>query len=167
MPPAVASIKRGIELRGARTEPTISSWYLFETVDTLSAIASRDPSSGVVRDGVESLAAYASALGPHAALTGDLVQMAVRRAAVGASIEQLARLASGAGVPFEPPAESFPGTDEAIGVLETEHRPFDVARINLWKAEAGESATDLARAAALFEELGAHPYLERSRRVGA
>ena len=96
---------------------------------------------------------------------GDLVQVAVRQAGVGAAVDQLGRLASAAGVTIEPPAESWPGTDEAIELLEREHRPFDVARILLWKAEAGESVPDLARAAAIFEELGAHPYLERTRRL--
>ena len=50
---AVASIKRGIELRGTSDEPTMSAWYLFEVTDTLSAIASRDPSSASLRDGLE------------------------------------------------------------------------------------------------------------------
>ena len=52
-------------------------------------------------------------------------------------------------------------------MLDAEHRTFDVARISLWRAEAGEPGTDLERAAALFEELGAHPYLERGRRARA
>jgi hypothetical protein len=94
-----------------------------------------------------------------------MAQIAVRQAAVGAAVEQLARLARAAGVDFEPPAEAFPSTSEALAVLDREHRPFDVARINLWLAEAGEPAPDLASASALFEELGAHPYLERARRV--
>ena len=85
---------------------------------------------------------------------------------VGAAVDQLARLARDAGTTVEPPAEPFPGTAEALALLDQEHRPFDVARINLWMAEAGEPAPDLAGAAALFEELGAHPYLERARRVG-
>ena len=49
---AVASIEHGIELRGTRNEPTMSAWYLFEVVDTLSTIASRDPSSAALRDGL-------------------------------------------------------------------------------------------------------------------
>ena len=61
------------------------------------------------------------------------------RSGVGAAVEQLARLASAAGVAIEPPAESFPDTTEALVLLDREHRPFDVARILLWKAEAGES----------------------------
>ena len=159
---ALASIKRGIELRGDRDEPTISAWYLFEVTDTLSTVAARDRSSPVVRDGLEAVAAFARALAPDAAKTGDLVQIQVRQAAVGAAVEQLARLARGAGVEFVPPAESFPGTDEAVAILDREHRPFDVARILLWKAEAGESVPDLPRAAAIFDDLGAHPYVERA-----
>jgi len=160
---AVASIERGIELRRGRTEPTMSAWYLFEVTDTLSAIASRDPSSSVVREGLELVMAFARVLGPDAARTGDLVQVAVRQAGVGAAVDQLGRLASVAGVAFEPTVELWPGTDAALELLAHEHRPFDVARINLWKAEAGESVADLAKAKAIFEELGAHPYLERTR----
>jgi class 3 adenylate cyclase/tetratricopeptide (TPR) repeat protein len=162
---AVASIERGIELRGTRNEPTMSAWYLFEVTDTLSTIASRDRSSAPLRDGLVSVASYARTLGPDAARTGDLVQVAVRQAGVGAAVDQLGRLASVAGVAFEPTAESWPGTDAALELLAHEHRPFDVARILLWKAEAGEPVADLARAAAIFEELGAHPYLERTRRL--
>ena len=162
---AVASIKRGIELRGARTEQSISAWYLFEVIDTLSTIASRDPSSHALRDGLESVAAFARDLAPYAAEGGDTVLIVVRHASVGASIDQLMRLASTVGVTIQPPAESFPGTDEALGVLDREHRPFDVARINLWRAEAGEPVPDLARATVLFEELGAPSYLERARRA--
>ncbi len=160
---ALASIQRAIELRGTRPESVISSWTLFEMTDTLSAMAARGRSSPIVRDAVESLAAYARALGPDAAMSGALVQVQLRMAAVGCAVEQLTRLARDAGTAVEPPAESFPSTADALALLIQEHRPFDVARINLWMAEAGEPAPDLAGAAALFEELGAHPYLERTR----
>ena len=66
---ALATIEHGIQLRGTRTEPTMSAWYLFEVTDTLSAIASRDRSSALVRDGLESVAAFARILGPDAART--------------------------------------------------------------------------------------------------
>ena len=65
---------------------------------------------------------------------------------------------------IEPPSESWPSTDAALELLDREHRPFDVARILLWKVEAGEPVPDLAKAAATFEELGAHPYIERIRK---
>jgi class 3 adenylate cyclase/tetratricopeptide (TPR) repeat protein len=162
---ALASIRRGIELRGPRTEPTISSWFLFEVTDTLSAMAARDRSSALVRDGVETVAAFARALAPHAARSGDLVQSAVRQAAVGAAVDQLARLAQSSRAAFDPPPETFPGTADALALLDREHRQFDVARINLWLAEAGEPAPELASAIATLEELGAHPYLERARRL--
>ncbi len=162
---ALASIRRAIELRDSRPESVISSWLLFEATDTLSAIAARDRSSTVVREGVETLAAFARVLGPDVARGGVLVQVTVRQVALGAAVEQLARLARDAGIAVEPPAEPFPDTAEALALLEQEHRLFDVARINLWMAEAGEPAPDLEGAAALFEELGAHPYLERARRV--
>ena len=164
---AVASINHGIELRGTRIEPTMSAWYLFEVTDTLSAIASRDPSSAYLREGLERVAAFARVLGPDAARSGDLIQVDVRQAGVGAAIEQLHRLGLTAGVAIDPSAESWPSTDDALELLGREHRPFDVARVLLWKAEAGEPVPDLANAAATFEELGAHPYIERIRRFMA
>jgi hypothetical protein len=162
---ALDGMRRAMDLRGASPEAVISSWLLFEMTDTLSAIAARDRSSNVVRDGIGSLAAYARAVGPAAAVGGALIQVQVRQAVVGAAVEQLARLARDAGIGFEPPADSFPDTAEALELLAQERRIFDVARINLWIAEAREPAPDLRGAAALFEELGAHPYLERARRA--
>ena len=164
---AVASIDRGIELRGTSEEAMISAWYLFEAADTLSVIAARDPSSAAVRAGLDSVAAYARALGPEAARPGDLVLMAVGQVLFGAAVDQLARLSAAVGVTIERPAESFPDTNEALLLLDREHRIFDVARILLWKAEAGESVPDLEKAAATLEELGAHQYLERVRKLMA
>jgi class 3 adenylate cyclase/tetratricopeptide (TPR) repeat protein len=160
---AVATIRRGIERRGTRTEPTISTWYLFEATDALSTIAARGPSSAALREGLDAVTAFARLVAPDAARSGDLVQVAVRQAAFGASVEHLARLAAGAGATIEPPTDPFPGTAEALELLDREHRTFDVARILLWQAEAGEPVRDLARAIATFEELGAHPYLARAR----
>ncbi len=163
---AVAAMRRGIELRGDVGEATISGWYLFEVTDSLSAISARDRSSPVVREGVELLAAFARHIAPDAAEDADLVCFAVRKVVVGAAIEQLARLAGSTGVAFEPPDQAFPGTAEALALLDREHRPFDVARISLWLAEAGEPMPDRAGATATFEELGAHPYLERIQSAG-
>ena len=105
---AVGAMRRGIELRGDVGEATISGWYLFEVTDSLSAIAARDRSSAVVRDGVELLAAFARHVAPDAAEDADLVCFAVRKVVVGAAIEQLARLAASAGVAFEPPEPGVP-----------------------------------------------------------
>jgi tetratricopeptide (TPR) repeat protein len=99
-PAAVASIRRAIELRGTNRESIISSWFLFEAVDTLSAIAARDPDSEALRDGIEAVGALATTLAPDAARTGDLVQIEVRQALFGAAAEELARLAGSAGVRF-------------------------------------------------------------------
>ena len=162
---AVASINRGIELRGTSEEAMISAWYLFEVTDTLSAIATRDPSSAAVRAGLESVATYARALGPEAARPGDLVLMAVGQVLFGAAVDQLARLSRRRRRDDRAAGRVVPRHEEALVLLDREHRIFDVARILLWKAEAGESVPDLARAAAIFEELGAHPYLERTRRL--
>ena len=162
---ALASIRRAIELRGTRPESVMSSWLLFEATDTLSSIAARDRSPAVVRDGIDTLAAFARVLAPDAAMGGVLIQVNVRQVVFGAAVDQLERLARKAGITLERPAEPFPSTDEALALLDQEHRPFDVARIRLWMAEAGEPAPDLAAAIATFDELGAHPYLERARRL--
>ena len=42
-------------------------------------------------------------------------------------------------------------------------RVFDAARVDLWLAEATDDAEARERAAAVFAELGARPYLERAR----
>ena len=162
---ALASIRRAIELRGTRREAVISSWLLFEATDTLSAIAARDRSAPVVRDGIDTLAAFARILAPDAAMGGVLIQVNVRQVVFGAAVDQLVRLAREAGIPVERPAQPFPGTVEALALLGQEHRPFDVARIRLWMAEAGDPAADLTAAIATFDELGAHPYLERARKL--
>jgi hypothetical protein len=50
-------------------------------------------------------------------------------------------------------------------VLDREHRRFDAARIRLWLAEDGETGADLPEVIAVFEELGAHPYVGRALRL--
>ena len=163
---AVATIRRAIERRGTNRESIISSWFLFEAVDTLTAIAARNPDSAALRSGIEAIAAFATILAPDAARSGDLVQAEGRRALFGAAAEQLQRLARSTGVPFELPAESFPGTTDALAALDRERRPFDAARIRLWLAEAGEASADVLPAArASFGELSADPYLDRARRL--
>ena len=161
---AVATIRRAIERRGTNHESIISSWFLFEAVDTLTAVSIRDPDSAALRSGIDDLAAFATTLAPDAARTSDLVQAEVRQALFGAAAEQLGRLARSAGVPFEPPGETFPDGAAALIVLDRERRPFDAARIRLWSGEAG-MAEALASAAATFEELDVRHYLERSRRA--
>jgi hypothetical protein len=89
----------------------------------------------------------------------------VTRPLFGAASAQLPRLARSAGLPFTPPVEPLPDVTEGLAVLEREDRAFDVARIRLWMAEAGEtSADELERALTTFEEVDARPYLERCRR---
>ena len=161
---AVATIRRAIERRGANRESIISSWFLFEVVDTLTAIFARDVGSAALRSGIEALASFAIALAPDAARTGDLVQAEVRQALFGAAADQLARLAGSAGVAWTPPSESFPDTLGALAVLDRERRSFDAARIRLWMAEAGAGAEG-GRAAAVFEELRAVDYADRALRA--
>jgi tetratricopeptide (TPR) repeat protein len=164
---AGATIRRAIEHRGTNRESIISSWFLFEAVDTLTAIHARNPDSEALRAGIEALTAFATALAPDAARTGDLVQAEVRQALFGAATDQLARIARSAGVPFTPPTESLPDTASALAILDRERRPFDAARIRLWLAEAGDAeAATRGSVSATFEEVGAHPYLARANRLG-
>ena len=96
-----------------------------------------------------------------------MVHVIVRQALFALGVEQLARLAAAVGVAFAQPTEGFPTPVDALAILDDEQRPFDAARVRLWRAEAGESNVGLPEATATFEELGAHPYLERARAVGA
>ncbi len=95
-----------------------------------------------------------------------MVHVIVRQALFALAAEQLARLAAAVGVAFSPPTEGFPTPDAALAILDEEQRPFDAARVRLWRAEAGEPNAGLDEAVATFEDLGAHPYLERARAVG-
>jgi hypothetical protein len=108
------------------------------------------------------MAGYARAITEDVAAAGDIVAVDVRQALFGAAVEQLAFLAGRVGVDFDAPSEPLPGRREALSVLDREHRTFDASRVRLWLAEAGTDS-ELAAAAALFEELAAHPYLERAR----
>jgi adenylate cyclase len=164
---AVAEMRRAIELRGTSLESFISSWFLFESTDVLTAIARRGSDPATLRNGLSLLAEFATVLAPLAAQPGDLVGVEVRNALFGAATAQLAHLAAGINVSVDPLGASFPATGEAVAVLEREHRLFDVARIRLWLAEAGDgSAADLRSASAMFEDLGAQPYLVRASHLG-
>jgi hypothetical protein len=165
---AVDSLRRAIEKRGVKREAIISSWFLFEAADTLSAIAVRDSASPALRMGLELLASFAVTLAADAAAPGDLVQAEVRRAMFGAGADQLATLARAAGLaPAVLPIDaSFPDRAAAIATLAREHRVFDVARICLWLAEERRDPVMRAAAEHAFEELGAHPYLVRSQPSG-
>jgi hypothetical protein len=159
----VATIDRAVERRGELRESIISSWFLFEATDTLTAIAAVDPASADLRAGIASLATFARVLAPEAARGGDLVQAEVRRALFGAAAEQLSRLARMVGVDFTASGDAFPGSEQALAILDREHRVFDAARVRLWLAEAGEVVATAAVPAATFAELGARAYLERAQ----
>ena len=59
------------------------------------------------------------------------------------------------------------GRADALPVLDREHRLLDAARIRLWLAEEAGGSPELAAAVATFEELGAHPHLERAHRLSS
>jgi adenylate cyclase len=162
---SVAAMRRAIDRRGTNPESVISSWFLFEAVDVLAAIALRSPPSADLRAGVELLSSFATVLAPNAAEPGDLVHVEVRQSLFALGVEQLGRLAASLGLPTVGPFDGFPDRDAALATLERERRPFDVARVQLWLAEEGVGSLGLASATALFEELGAQPYIERARKA--
>jgi len=162
---AVDDIRRAIGLRGTAAESNLSAWFLFEATDTLALIAVRDPGSAAVRAGLEALVGFASVVAPDVARGSGLVQSEVARALFGAAVEQLGSLSPAAGAASVPSVDSIPGRAEAITVLDREHRIFDAARVRLWLAEAGTDSGLATAAAAVLEELGAHPYSERARRL--
>ncbi len=63
--------------------------------------------------------------------------------------------------------EGVSARSAALPVLEREHRLFDSSRIRLWLAEEGGTGAGADAATATFEELGAHPYLQRGSRLRA
>jgi hypothetical protein len=158
----VAAVRRVVEVRGSIGEALLSPWFAFEIADTLTAMLVRSPDSSAARGALEAMAGYARAITEDVAAAGDIVAVDVRQALFGAAVEQLAFLAGRVGVDFDAPSEPLPGRREALSVLDREHRTFDASRVRLWLAEAGTDS-ELAAAAALFEELAAHPYLERAR----
>jgi tetratricopeptide (TPR) repeat protein len=160
---ALAALGQAIERRGEIAEHTLSTWLTFEAVDGLAAIAARDPASSALREGLELLATFSSRIAPDVAQGGDLVQVEVRHALFGASVEQLGALARATGTSVDLPP-GFAGRSSALSVLDREHRRFDAARVRLWMAEEGRGSSELPAAVAAFEELGAHPYLERATR---
>ncbi|HET7636855.1 MAG TPA: BREX system ATP-binding domain-containing protein, partial [Candidatus Limnocylindria bacterium] len=134
---AVAALRRAIDRRGTNPEPIISSWFLFEGTDVMTAIARRAPSSPDLRAGVELLSSFAARLAPDSAQPGDLTHVEVRQALFALAVDQLTRLAGQRGLPAPGPFEGFPGREDAFAILERERRPFDVARAQLWLAEEG------------------------------
>jgi hypothetical protein len=158
----VAVIRRGIAVRGSIGEALLSPWFAFEIADTLSAMLVRSPHSSALRTGLEAMAGYANAITDDVAAAGELVAVEVRQVMFGAAVEQLASIALRVGATFGPLPRTVPGRRDALSVLDREHRTFDAARVRLWLAEDG-GTSDLAAASTVFEELGAHPYLARSR----
>ncbi|HET9880066.1 MAG TPA: BREX system ATP-binding domain-containing protein [Candidatus Limnocylindria bacterium] len=169
---AIAALRRGVERRGADRELVLTSWFLFEGTDTLAVIAARDTASPALPAGLELLAGFARTVAPDAATGGALAQTATRQAMLGAAVEALAALGRAVGLGLELPSvggsgDPFPGRLDGARLLDGEHRLFDGARIRLWLAEEAGDADLLGDAAAVFEELGAHPYLLRAQHIGA
>lgn len=162
---AISHLREAVERRSGTGESIISGWFLFEATDALTALHLRDPSSAALREGVRVLADFCAAFIDDAARGGDLVQVEVRHALVGAAVEQLAVLARETRVPVTLPTGRLPGRAQALPTLDREHRIFDAARIRLWLAEEGQDPGELAAAASTFEELAAHPHAERAHRL--
>jgi adenylate cyclase len=162
---AVALLREVIDRRGTTGELIISSWFLFEATDALTALHRRDAGSAALLAGLEALARFTAAFVDEAALGGDLVQVEVRHAMVGAAVDQLASLATAIGAFISFPTGRLPGRAAALPVLDREHRLFDAARVRLWLAEEHGSSDELAVATATFDELAAHPYLARAHRL--
>jgi tetratricopeptide (TPR) repeat protein len=157
---AIAAFRRAIERRGDIVERSLSAWVTFEGADVLTTLFVRDPGSPMLAEGLELVSSFARRIVDDILAGGDLTNVEVQGALFGAAIEQLASLAGRAGVSVALPVVPG-GRAEALGVLDREHRLFDAARIRLWLAEDGDPS-QLAAAAATFEELGAHPYIARS-----
>ena len=159
---ALDMLRRAIERRGDIDEAIMSPWLLFESTDAVTARVGRDPTSAALREAVAVLAVFARHIEKDVMAGGDLVQVEVREALYRASVEQLRSLARRVGTSVDLSEPAGDGRAEAVGVLDREHRLFDAARIGLWLAEDGDAAGDLRAATLVFEELNAHPHLERA-----
>ncbi|HET9416964.1 MAG TPA: hypothetical protein VFP30_05415, partial [Candidatus Limnocylindria bacterium] len=155
---AVAAWREAIERRGDIRDGILSAWVAFEAVDGLTAMHARHLESADVRDGLQLLAGFCATIEADVLRPGDLVQAEVRRAMLGAAVDQLASVARRHG-------DFLGGRSAALPVLDREHRLFDAARVRLWLAEDGMELDELPSALATFEELGAHPYVERAHRL--
>jgi hypothetical protein len=162
---ALDMLRGAIERRGDIDEAIMSPWLAFEATDALELRIARDPTSRPLRDTVELLASFCRRIARDVMAGGDLVQVEVREALFAASVEQLGSLARRIGASVDLPDGIPGGRASALAVLDREHRRFDAARIRLWLAEEGEGAADLAEVIAVFEELGAHPYVGRALRL--
>ena len=163
---AVEAIRLAMERRGDTREGILSTWFVFEATDALTATVVRDPDSPALRDGLELVASFCARIAPVALARGDLVQVEVRHALLGAAVEQLGSLARR--LEMAMPLPDVPsGRADALPVLDREHRLLDAARIRLWLAEEADGSPELAAAVATFEELGAHSHLERAHRLSS
>ena len=164
---AVETMRLAIERRGDTTEGDLSAWLAFEATDALTASSSASPIRRLCARVWSSSRRSADGSRPRALARGDLVQVEVRHALFGAAVEQLVGWGTHRCVGLRCRTPSPPGALAALPVLDREHRLFDAARIRLWLAEEGGGRAGPRLAAAIFEELGAHPYIERIRRFMA
>ena len=159
-------LRRAIERRGEIDEAILSPWLAFEATDAITARLAAGAAPAALSEAIELVSSFCRRIADGVMAAGDLIQVEVRQALFAAGVEQIATLAQRAGVSVDPPEGVPGGRASALEVLDREHRRFDAARVRLWLAESGEPDADLSTAAAVFEELSAHPYLERSRRIG-
>ena len=157
---AIDLLERGLRLRGDAVEHDISTVYLFEGTDVLSWLArGADVDPATVERGLELLRGLVERLDATAPSIGLAPVLAVRNALGGAARLHLRVLAGETVEPDELRRAMARRADALRGVS----RVFDAARVDLWLGEATGDADARERAAAVFAELGARPYLERAR----
>jgi adenylate cyclase len=144
---AIAAMERGVVVRGDTQEANISTFFLFEGVDVLTFAIRDGAPDDVARRGLRALTALATAIEAIVDRAGTVPEMRVRRALFGAARHQLAALHG------SPPADIGERLLEAAAQLELSKRMWDVARIQLWAAEATGEAVPSAQAE--FERLRA------------
>ena len=157
---AVDHLERGLRLRGDTVEHDISTFYLFEATDILSWLArDADADPATVERGIALVGGLAERLDATAPSIGVPTVLVVRNALAGAARLHLRVLAGEAVDAGELRDAMTLQADDLRAVS----RAFDAARVDLWLGEATRDADARERAAAVFAELGADPYLERTR----
>ena len=156
---AVDHLERGLRLRGDAVEHDISTFYLFEGTDLLSwLVRDAELEPATVERGIAHLRGLVERLDATALSIGLPAVLVVRDALGGAARLQL-RVLTGETVEA---GDLHAAMARHADALRTVGRVFDAARVDLWLSEATGDADARERAAAVFEELGARPYLERA-----
>ena len=157
---AVELLERGLRLRGDAAEHDISTFYLFEGTDVLSWLARGTAAdSATVERGLELLRGLVERLDVTAPSIG-LAPVLVVRSALGGAARLHLRVLAGETIDPDELRRAMARSGDA---LRSVSRVFDAARVDLWLGEATGDVDAVDRAATVFAELGARPYLERAR----